>query len=574
MKLFIALFFVMFFILFAQHHISLSMEEPKGSDKVLIKFEGDEKGSYFKNVLAVSETMKDLYFPLLDESENYIALYGTNGGFFKKDFETFIYRLMEAHYKNQITQKNEILSKIEKEPKEDRKRIYKALRYLDLKVEHSEDNRKRIFEDLFDQIEEQNLLEEFKREDSWLPHEKAEKTKAENSLIITLKNTISSKKSCSNDNQTSPLSPAQKNCIFALSYDGNYIASYCADEPRVKIMDVKSGTVRTIAKQKECDKLLFLIQGQLAEIVKNGRMNVIKVWNLSGTWAKKIDERKITYRKPPSEKSGYLMIIPNGVVLEQKKLNLTVVHMSYIPIDLFVGDISEEHYFEKIYYSSNGLVGAGREWKSDYVEVFSFDRCYMKYSIEGRGYLSDLSSDGKLLAFLKGERLDIWDIEKREMRSSFDSSLSLSQVTKVKFSPKNTFLMVYNASDFVIEIWNLATGKCKHILQAESKIARARISLDETLLAMISERPNLELSGTFDSELELYVYPPEVLFNPEKFYQILKIWNMTTGNCVCTKLFNEPVLVDEIKFSTDSKSLIYASDKVYILNIDQLHFNS
>jgi WD40 repeat protein len=159
MKLLKLISLITLFTLGIQANILFGMEEPRDSDMITVKFV-DGKGEYSRNVLAISATIKSTYLPELNGSENYIALYGTNGTFHKQDFDDFIYPLLKADYKNNSTEKNRILEKlaIMKTQNEERahyKRIKRNLVYFDLRsnIVDRENNRKRKFEDAFSELQ-------------------------------------------------------------------------------------------------------------------------------------------------------------------------------------------------------------------------------------------------------------------------------------------------------------------------------------------------------------------------------------------------------------------------------------
>ncbi len=171
------------------------------------------------------------------------------------------------------------------------------------------------------------------------------------------------------------------------------------------------------------------------------------------------------------------------------------------------------------------------------------------------------SPDGKILASSSTDTaIKLWDVETGECfktlsgHSAWIWSVVFSPIPSHEFGGqggKGKYLLVSSGDDSSVRFWDLTTGQCLNVLEANSKVWSVAFSRDGQMLACACEDSSIKLWDVATSQLKTFSGHRSRVFNvafsgdgqilsSSSEDETIKLWDVATGQCLNTLRAERP----------------------------------
>uniref|UniRef100_A0A8H7NM14 Mitochondrial division protein 1 n=1 Tax=Bionectria ochroleuca TaxID=29856 RepID=A0A8H7NM14_BIOOC len=182
------------------------------------------------------------------------------------------------------------------------------------------------------------------------------------------------------------------------------------------------------------------------------------------------------------------------------------------------------------------------------------------------------SHDSTLLASASVDRtIRVWDVDTQEASAPSEDQSGITCASA--FSEDLKVIASHSSSYDTIQLWDVATGKCLHVLKDHPATIFGMITFspDSQLVASTSfrrpfnvwrvqtgERTDISTAGHYDGVSTMAFSPDSTLIACGFFEGKVGLWDVSTGKGYETRI-NHSSMVTSLKFSTDSNILVSVS---------------
>uniref|UniRef100_A0A0B7K5Q0 Mitochondrial division protein 1 n=1 Tax=Bionectria ochroleuca TaxID=29856 RepID=A0A0B7K5Q0_BIOOC len=182
------------------------------------------------------------------------------------------------------------------------------------------------------------------------------------------------------------------------------------------------------------------------------------------------------------------------------------------------------------------------------------------------------SHDSTLLASASVDRtIRVWDVDTQEASAPSEDQSGITCASA--FSEDLKVIASHSSSYDTIQLWDVATGKCLHVLKDHPATIFGMITFspDSQLLASTSfrrpfnvwrvqtgERTDISTAGHYDGVSTMAFSPDSTLIACGFFEGKVGLWDVSTAKGYETRI-NHSSMVTSLKFSTDSNILVSVS---------------